>query len=413
MAVVKPFRGIRPRPEFAKAVASRPYDVLNSEEAREEAKGNAISFLHVVKPEICLDEGVSLYSPEVYQQGRVEYERLWQEGVLLQDERPCYYIYRLTMDGYSQTGWVGCTAVEDYFNGVVLKHELTRPDKEEDRKNHIRVSRIHAEPVFYAYPPQRELDELLAEITQGPAGVDFEAEDGIRHETWVVDDSERVAQVENLFASIEHTYVADGHHRTAAGALVGREWAKANPNHQGNEEYNFFLAVHFPANHLRIFDYNRVVKDLNRLSVEGFLEKLQNHFTVEQMKDAYRPETLHTFGCYIAGKWYRLTAKEGSWKKGDPIGELDVTILSEKVLDEILGISDLRRDKRIDFVGGMRGLGELQRRVDIGEMAVAFALYPVSMAELFAIADAGKIMPPKTTWFEPKLRSGLVIHALE
>ena len=408
---IKPFKGFRPVADKAKAVASRPYDVLNSEEALEEAKGNPFSFLNVVKPEITLPPETDHYSPFVYEAGRNNFQKLVRDGVFIQDHEECLYIYELVMDGRSQNGIVACASVQDYMDGHIKKHELTRPDKELDRKNHVRVSMMNAEPVFFAYPANKSLDETVEAIKQNKPVYSFVAEDNIQHKFWVVSQPNQIQSIVGAFDKMPATYVADGHHRTAAAALVGHDLKKENPNHTGRESYNYFLAVHFPDNQLAIMDYNRVVKDLNGHSVGSLLNGLSNSFAVELIgKAAYRPSHLHEFGMYLNGTWYSLEAKTGTYNDSDPIGVLDVTILSEKVLKPLLNIHDLRTDKRIDFVGGMRGLKELERRVDSGEMKVAFALFPVSMKQLIDIADSGGIMPPKTTWFEPKLRSGLVVH---
>jgi len=414
MAVLKPFKGIRPKKEFVKRVASRPYDVLNEKEAREETKGDEYSFYHVIKPEIDFSDDFDHYSPEIYKMGKKNFEKMFQDGVFFQDEKKCYYIYQQEMNGRKQNGVVGCASVDDYLNGVIKKHELTRPDKEEDRKNHIRYSGLNYEPVFFAYRSVAELDNLVAGITRTPPEYNFNSDDDIGHKFWMVSDDATINRITDLFSKIPFTYVADGHHRTAAAALVGKEKRDANPNHTGNEEYNFFLAVHFPDKQLAIMDYNRVVKDLNGLSVADFLDRLAENFVItEKGTTQYRPARLHEFSMYLDKKWYSLIAKPGSFNDADPIGVLDVTVLSEKVLSPVLNIQDLRTDKRIDFVGGMRGLGELEKRVNSGEMAVAFALYPVSMKQLMDIADNDLIMPPKVTWFEPKLRSGLVLHSIE
>lgn len=414
MAKIKAFQGIRPKKEYVKEVASRPYDVLDSAEARKEAEGSGLSFLHVVKPEIDLPEDTDPYSPAVYQKGKENFQKLVDQGIFFQDAKPCLYLYQLIMDGHSQTGVVACASVDDYLNNVIKKHELTRPDKEEDRKNHVRVSEINAEPVFFSYPADEPLDSLVDQLAEKDPEYDFTAADGVQHRFWVVDDQDAINRIIGRFETMPSIYVADGHHRTAAAALVGQELREANKAHTGDEAYNYFLAVHFPDNQLRIIDYNRVVKDLNGLSAEAFLDKIKANFEVEEKgPQPYKPGKLHEFGLYLEGKWYALTAKPGSYNDNDPIGILDVTILSEKILDPILGIRDLRRDKRIDFVGGIRGLGELQKRVDSGEMKAAFALYPVAMKQLIDISDSGAIMPPKTTWFEPKLRSGLVVHSLK
>jgi len=396
-------------------VASRPYDVLDSREAREEVKDNPRSFLHVVKPEVDLSEGIDHYSEEVYNKGKENLERLIAKGFFIRDEKPMLYIYAQTMWGRTQFGIVGCAAVDDYLDGVIKKHELTRPDKEEDRMNHIRVTNFNAEPVFFAYPDHTGLEKIVGRITSAGPEYDFTTDDGVGHHFWLVDEDADIRRIIEIFEKdIHFTYVADGHHRTAAAALVGEERRRANPGHRGDEEYNFFLAVHFPASQLTIIDYNRVVKDLNGLTTDDFLQRLEKGFEVEvRGTDVYRPAELHQFSMYQNGIWYSLTARPGTYDDNDPIGCLDVTLLSEQVLGPLLDITDLRKSKRIDFIGGIRGLEELSRRVDSGEMAVAFALYPVSMKQLMDIADSGMIMPPKTTWFEPKLRSGLVIHDLE
>jgi uncharacterized protein (DUF1015 family) len=415
MAIIKPFRAIRPAAEYASRVASRPYDVMSIEEARQEAAGNPYSFLHIIRPEINYPAGQDPYAPEVYRKGRENFEILSSAGVLIPEQQDSLYVYRLCMQGRCQTGLVACASVDDYFNGVIRLHELTRPDKEEDRKNHIRVGRIQAEPVFFAYPAQAGLEELYGSATGGDPLFDFTADDGVRHQIWQISDPGLIGRITAHFSRIPHTYVADGHHRTAAAALVGREMREANPRHTGEEPYNYFLAVHFPDNQLQILDYNRVVRDLSGHQPEVFLNKLAAYFQVVDQSDRpVKPDRSRCFGMYLAGKWYRLTAPEaGHDVPGDPVGSLDVTLLSNQVLEPLLGITDLRKDKRIDFVGGIRGLDELRRRVDSGEMAVGFALFPVSMQHLMAIADSGAIMPPKTTWFEPKLRSGLLIHGLE
>lgn len=413
MAKIKAFRGLRPVKEKVHLVASRPYDVLNTEEARKEVQGNPDSFLHVVKPEIDFPSDQNPYAPEVYLKGKENFKALMEKGAFFKDEKDCLYIYQLTMDGKSQAGIVAAAAIDDYFHNVIKKHELTRPDKEEDRKKHVRVSEMNAEPVFFAYPAVEKIDQLVDEIKQGNTAYDFTANDGIRHELWVVND-EKVAQIIEEFEKIPATYVADGHHRTAAAALVGQELRKENPSYSGDESFNYFLAVHFPDNQLTIIDYNRVVKDLNGLSKDDFIAKLKKNFDIDVVgKDQFKPSQLHEFGMYLDGEWYALKAHEGTYDDQNPIGVLDVTILSNQILDPVLNIVDLRTDKRIDFVGGIRGLGELEKRVDSGEMKVAFALFPVSMRQLIDIADSGEIMPPKTTWFEPKLRSGLVVYSLK
>ncbi len=412
MAIIKAFRGIRPVKEKAHLVASRPYDVLNTEEARTEVDGNPYSFLHVVKPEINFPPGQDPYAPAVYKKGKENFAVFMENGVFFQDKSDSLYIYRLTMNGKSQAGIVAAAAVDDYFNNIIKKHELTRPDKEEDRKRHVRVSEMNAEPVFFAYPAMESLDRIVAEIIDGQPEYDFVATDGVRHELWVVQDN-RVQSIINEFEKLPATYVADGHHRTAAAALVGQDYRNEHPNYTGEEAFNYFLAVHFPDNQLNIIDYNRLVNDLNGLDSKGFIDRLQTGFEVTLMgSDIYKPTRLHELSMYLDGNWYKLLARPGTYDDNDPIGVLDVTILSRQILEPVLNILDLRTDKRIDFVGGIRGLGELKKRVDSGEMKVAFALYPVSMQQLIDIADSGEIMPPKTTWFEPKLRSGLVVHSL-
>ena len=415
MATIKPFRGLRPPKNLVTQVVSRPYDVLNSDEARREAEGNEKSLYHIIKPEIDFPVGTDEHDPRVYQKAADNFRLFQERGWLVQDEKECYYVYAQTMNGKTQYGLVVGAYVPDYMNGVIKKHELTRRDKEEDRMKHVRVNNANIEPVFFAYPDNAELDKLVAKYTARTPEYDFVApDDGFGHTFWVIDDEADIRRITELFAQIPALYIADGHHRSAAAALVGAEKAKQNPNHRGDEEYNYFMAVCFPANQLTIIDYNRVVKDLNGLTDEEFLRRLDEHFVVEPKgKDIYHPAGLHNFSLYLGGQWYSLTARPGTYDDSDPIGVLDVTISSRYILDEILGIKDLRSDKRIDFVGGIRGLGELKRRVDSGEMRVALALYPVTMKQLMDIADSGNIMPPKTTWFEPKLRSGLVIHKLE
>ncbi len=414
MAILKAFKGIRPVADKAHLIASRPYDVLNKEEARKEAEGNEYSYLHVIKPEMDLPDDINQYGDEVYQKGKENFFKLMDEKVLVQDNKDYLYIYAQTMNGKTQYGIVGCAGVEDYMNNVIKKHELTRPDKEEDRMNHVRVSGMNYEPVFFSYPAVQEIDDIVAEVVKEKPEYDFTLEDGFGHHFWVIRDQAKIDRIIELFAELPSTYVADGHHRTAAAALVGNERKNNNPNHKGDEEYNYFLAVHFPDNQLTIIDYNRVIKDLNGLSKDELIEKMKEGFDVEEKgEEIYIPNALHNFSMYLDGKWYSMTAKPGTYDDNDPIGVLDVTILTNQVLDPLLDIKDLRRSKRIDFVGGIRGLGELKRRVDNGEMEVAFALYPVSMKQLIDIADSGNIMPPKTTWFEPKLRSGLVVHALD
>ena len=414
MAVIKPFKGIRPPKALVEQVASRPYDVLNSAEAREEAGDNEKSLYHIIKPEINFPVGTDEHDPKVYDSAAEHFQMFQDNGWLVQDEKENYYVYAQTMNGKTQYGLVVGAYVPDYMNGVIKKHELTRRDKEEDRMKHVRVNNANIEPVFFAYPDNEELDKIVAKYTAQQPEYDFIAPgDGFGHTFWIIDQTEDIEAITKAFAEMPALYIADGHHRSAAAALVGAEKAKQNPNHQGDEEYNYFMAVCFPANQLTIIDYNRVVKDLNGLSAEEFLNAVSKNFVVEEKgAEIYKPQALHNFSLYLEGKWYSLTAKEGTYNDNDPIGVLDVTISSNLILDEILGIKDLRSDKRIDFVGGIRGLGELKKRVDSGEMKVALALYPVSMKQLMDIADSGNIMPPKTTWFEPKLRSGLVIHKL-
>ena len=415
MAIVKPFKGLRPPKQLIEVVASRPYDVLSSEEARIEAEGNEKSLYHIIKPEIDFAPGTDEHAPEVYEKAVENFHAFQEKGWLVQDEKENYYVYAQTMNGRTQYGLVVAANVEDYLSGVIKKHELTRRDKEEDRMKHVRNSNANIEPVFFSYPDNEELDGIVARVAREKAPeYDFVAPDGFGHHFWVIDNEEDIKRITELFAAIPYLYIADGHHRTAAAALVGAEKAKNNPNHRGDEEYNYFLAVCFPASHLKIIDYNRVVKDLNGLTSEEFLAKVAENFIVEEKgTEIYTPAALHNFALYLDGKWYSLTAKEGTYDDKDPIGVLDVTISSNLILRDILGLHDLRSDKRIDFVGGIRGLGELSDRVDSGEMRVALALYPVSMQQLIDIADTGNIMPPKTTWFEPKLRSGLVIHKLD
>ena len=413
MAKIKPFKGIRPPKEFVAQVVSRPYDVLNSEEAREEAKGNEKSLYHIIKPEIDFPEGTSEYDPKVYEKAAENFQKFQDNGWLVQDEKDNYYVYAQTMNGRTQYGLVVCANVDDYMTGKIKKHELTRRDKEEDRMKHVRVNNANIEPVFFAYPDNKQLDEIVAAVIRNEPEYDLVTSDGIGHTFWVISDDAVIAQITEAFAKMPYMYIADGHHRSAAAALVGDEKRKNNPNHKGDEEYNYFLAVCFPDNQLNIIDYNRVVKDLNGLTEEQFLEALGKNFTVEKKgSEIYKPNKLHNFSLYLSGEWYSLTAKPGTYDDNDPIGQLDVTVSSKLILDEILGIKDLRSDKRIDFVGGIRGLGELKKRVDSGEMKVALALYPVSMKQLISIADSGNIMPPKATWFEPKLRSGFIVHKL-
>ena len=414
MSIFRPFNGFRPQKENVNKVASRPYDVLNSSEARKEVEGNPYSFLHVVKPEIDLPEGIDLHSQEVYNKAKSNLQKLITDGMFMQDDNAYYYIYAQTMNGKTQYGLVGCSGVEDYLNNVIKKHELTRPDKEEDRMNHVRVTNVNAEPVFFTYRDNAKIDAIVSEVVKSEPEYDFTTEDGFGHHFWVIKDEEQIANIKSTFNNeVQYQYVADGHHRTAAAALVGQERKKNNANHTGKEEYNFFLSVNFPASQLTIIDYNRVVKDLNGLSDKDFIEKLSKSFTVkEKGTEEYKPCCLHNYSMYIGGKWYSLTANKNTYKESDPVGVLDVTILTNEILEPLLDIKDLRRSERIEFIGGIRGLGELKTRVDNGEMKVAFALYPVTMDQLMDIADNNLIMPPKVTWFEPKLRSGLVFHDL-
>lgn len=413
MAKVKPFRGIRPPREMVTEVSSRPYDVLNSEEAREEAKGNDRSLYHIIKPEIDFEPGTDEHDERVYARAVENFKNFQKQGWLVKDPKENYYIYAQTMDGRTQYGIVVAASVDDYMEGRIKKHELTRRDKEEDRMKHVRINNANVEPVFFAFPDNEALEQVIRNVTAGKPEYDFTSAEGFGHTFWVIDDEPTINIITEEFAKIPYLYIADGHHRSAAAALVGAEKAKQNKDHRGDEEYNYFLAVCFPASHLKIIDYNRVVKDLNGLTPDEFLKKLEKCFTVEKKgKEIYIPAALHNFSLYMGGEWYSLTARPGTYDDNDPIGVLDVTVSSDNILRDILGITDLRSDKRIDFVGGIRGLGELKRRVDSGEMAMALALYPVTMKQLMDIADSGNIMPPKTTWFEPKLRSGLVIHDL-
>jgi uncharacterized protein (DUF1015 family) len=416
MAVVKPFRGLRPPRALAKDLACLPYDVMNTEEAREMVKGKEFSLLHITRSEIDLPAGTDTHSEQIYDKSVENFKKWQKNGWLVQDETPHFYIYAQTMKNRTQYGIVGCASVDDYLNGIIKKHELTRPDKEQDRMVHVRFNNANIEPVFFTYPAVKEIDEIVDKIVRSEKPeYDFVAEDGFGHHFWVIKEQEINILIEKLFAEkVPYTYVADGHHRTAAAALVGKEKRKNNNSHNGTEEYNFFLAVHFPADQLRIIDYNRTLKDLNGLTPEKLLTMLESSFVLEDKGNSiYKPKKLHNFSMYLEGKWFSLTAKAGTFNDYDPIGVLDVTILTNQILSPILDIQDLRRSKRIDFIGGIRGLGELKKRVDSGEMKVAFALYPVSMSQLITIADSGNIMPPKSTWFEPKLRSGLVIHLLD
>ncbi|MCH5227507.1 MAG: DUF1015 domain-containing protein [Muribaculaceae bacterium] len=414
MAKVKPFKGVRPPKHLVEQVASRPYDVLNSEEARMEAEGNEKSLYRIIKPEIDFEIGTDEHDPKVYEQAALNFKLFQDKGWLIQDDKDHYYIYAQTMDGRTQYGFVVAAWVNDYMEGRIKKHELTRRDKEEDRMKHVRVNNANIEPVFFAFPDNDVLQEIIEETIKKEPEYDFITPDGFGHTLWTINDEPTINKITEEFEKIPNLYIADGHHRSAAAALVGAEKAENNPDHKGDEEYNYFMAVAFPKSHLNIIDYNRVVKDLNGLSPEEFLEKLKDNFIIEDKgTEIYRPQKLHNFSLYLDGKWYSLTSKPGTYNDEDPIGVLDVTISSNHILRDILGITDLRSDKRIDFVGGIRGLEELKKRVDSGEMKMALALYPVTMDQLINIADSGNIMPPKTTWFEPKLRSGLVIHKLE
>jgi len=416
MAVVKPFRGLRPPRVLAKDLSCLPYDVMNTDEARKMAEGKECSLLHITRSEIDLPTDIDTHSEQVYDKSVENFKRWQKNGWLVQDENHRFYIYAQTMKARTQYGIVGCASVDDYLNGIIKKHELTRPDKEQDRMVHVRVNNANIEPVFFTYPAVKEIDEIVDSIvrTEKPE-YDFVAEDGFGHHFWVIKNQETNKLIEKLFAEkVPYTYIADGHHRTAAAALVGKEKRENNPSHNGTEEYNFFLAVHFPANQLQISDYNRTIKDLNGLTPEKLITRLGSGFViVEKGSRTYKPKKLHNFAMYLDNKWFSLTAKAGTFDDNDPIGVLDVTILTNQILSPVLDIQDLRRSKRIDFIGGIRGLGELKKRVDSGEMKVAFALYPISMNQLITIADSGNIMPPKSTWFEPKLRSGLVIHLLD
>ncbi len=415
MAILKAFKGLRPPKEIIQKVASRPYDVLNSDEARKEAEGNEHSLYHIIKPEIDFPPGKNEHDSDVYNKAKENFEKFRKNGWLSQDQNECLYIYAQTMNGRTQYGIVGCAGVEDYLNGIIKKHELTRRDKEEDRMTHVRVTNANMEPVFFAYRANPDLDATIAGfVKQNNPIYDFVSDDGIGHHFWIIEDKPTMQKIIELFEKIPFTYVADGHHRTAAAALVGSEKKKNNPAHTGKEEYNFFLAVHFSDSQLSIIDYNRVVKDLNGLTPNQLVRMLGADFIIEEKgSEVYKPDKPHEFSMYLEGQWYKMNARPGTYDDNDPIGTLDVTVLSNLVLDKILGIKDLRSDNRIDFVGGIRGLQELKKRVDSGEMKVAFALYPVSMKQLMDIADSGQIMPPKSTWFEPKLRSGLIVHLLD
>lgn len=415
MAIIKPFKGLRPPKELVHLIAAKPYDVLSSEEAKEEAKDNPYSLLHITKPEIDFEEKISEYDPRVYEKAKENFQKFLEKKYFIPDDKEYLYIYALTMNNRTQYGIVGCSLIDEYFNGIIKKHELTRKDKEEDRVKHVMITNANVEPVFFTYKSLPVLDNLIIDYSKNNEPVyDFITPDNVRHQFWIIKDNSIINEIINLFKQIPYIYIADGHHRTAAAAIVGKRKREACIQYTGNEEFNYFMAVYFPHNQLYIMDYNRVVKDLNNLTKEEFFSKLSKDFIVEKIgEQIYKPEKPRTFSVYIENNWYKLTALPHTYNDKDPIESLDVTILSKFVLDKILGIKDLRTDKRIDFVGGIRGLEELKKRVDSGEMKVAFALYPVSIEELFRIADAGQIMPPKTTWFEPKLRSGLVIHMLD
>jgi uncharacterized protein (DUF1015 family) len=415
MSTFVPFRAIRPTPAHAKAIASRPYDVLSAEEAKTEADGNPLSFYHVIKPEIDFPEDFDHYAPEIYQRGKENFDRLVSKGIMVQEDDECYYVYQLNMGDHEQTGLVGCCAIDDYFNNNIKKHELTRPDKEEDRKNHLRYSKLNYEPVFFSYPNVSDIDEIVDVVKKSTPIYDFTADDKIRHSIWRIDEPALIRQISALFNSeVPNIYIADGHHRTAASAHVSQDLRKARNGHSNDGgRDNYFMAVLFPDNQLKILDYNRVVKDLAGHTETELITQLSQKFDIEEKPAAYRPEALHTFGMYLNHRWYKLTAKNSTFNDDDPIEQLDVTILSKNILEPLFKIVDLRNDRRIDFIGGMRGLAELEKRVDSGEMKIAFSMYPVSMEQLINISDNDLIMPPKVTWFEPKLRSGLLIHNLD
>lgn len=414
MAIIRPFKGVRPKKEYAKQVASKPYDVLNTAEAREEAKGNPHSFLQVVRSEISLPDTVDIHSQEVYEKARENFEKLVSNGVMFDENQNCYYLYQQEMNNHKQVGLIACSSIEDYENDIIKKHEFTRPVKENDRINHVKTSGIHSGPVFLTYPENDEIDTIVnAQIAAEPE-YNFTADDGVIHTLWVVNDAATIDQLSSLFENqVDATYIADGHHRAASAYKVGKAKREANANHTGDEEYNFFLSVLFPANQLSVIDYNRVVRDLNGLNEDVFLEKVKEKFSIEEVNSLFKPSDLHEFGMYLSGKWYKLVAKAGSYDDDDPVGVLDVSILQSNLLSPILNITDPRTDDRVDFVGGIRGLEELEKRVNSGEMKAAFALYPVTIQQLIDIADSGNVMPPKSTWFEPKLRSGVVVHRLD
>jgi uncharacterized protein (DUF1015 family) len=413
MAVFRPFKAFRPTPDKAKEVAAPPYDVLNSQEAREMVEGNPISFLHVGKPEIDLDPNMSPYDPAVYEKGKENLQKLITDGYLVEDPEPYIYLYAQTMDGRTQYGLVGCASAKDYHDDVIKKHEKTRQVKEEDRCNHVRVTNAHSGPIFLTYRDVDAINEIVDQVKETTPDNDHTAEDGIRHTSWVIKDKQLIERISAIMADVDYFYVADGHHRSAAASIVAKERADADPNHTGDEEYNFFLAVLFPGSHLKILDYNRVCKDLNGNSEEQLLAKLGEIFEVKESDGQFKPAKKGDIGMYMGGKWYSLTAPQKFLDNTDPVEVLDVAILQREVLTPMLGIDDPRTSERIDFVGGIRGLGELEKRVNSGEMAIAFAMYPTSVDELMSIADAGKIMSPKSTWFEPKLRDGLFVHFLD
>jgi len=414
MAIIKPFKGVRPATDKIKDVASPPYDVLNSKEARKQVEDKPFSFLHVVKPEVDLPENIDVYNEAVYQKGKENLDKFIEDGILIQDDKPCFYLYRLIMGNIDQVGLVAGASIEDYENDIIKKHEHTRADKEADRIKHVDTLNANTGPVFLTYKARKDFNILAENIMNSRPIYNFEADDGIKHIFWKIDDDKAIENIRNIFADIDFLYVADGHHRSASGTIVGQRRRKKNLHHTGNEEYNFFLSVIFPHNQLYIMDYNRVVKDLNRLSNEDFLNSVKEIFDVKEFSatEGYHPKDLHNFGMYFNGMWYEITAKQGTFDENDPVKSLDVSILQENLLTPILGIGDPRKDKRIDFVGGIRGLDELSKRVDAGE-AVAFSMFPTSIEQLMAIADAGKVMPPKSTWFEPKLRSGVIVHLLD
>lgn len=413
MPTFKPFRAFRPKPEFAAKVAAKPYDVLSSEEARIEAKDNPLSFLHVGKPEIDLDPAIDLYDPKVYEKGRENLMLFISEGILLQDPEPYFYVWAQTMNDRTQIGLVGCASVDDYWNDKIKKHEKTRKDKEEDRCNHVRVTNAHTGPIFLTYRDNPKIDELVTKVIKNHPVYDFISEDNVRQSVWIISDLELIQKIQEIMNEIDYFYVADGHHRSAAAAIVGRERQQSNPNHRGDEEYNYFLAVLFPSSHLMIMDYNRLVKDLNNQSDNEFFEKLSQVALVEKRTERFKPRNKGEVGMYYKGSWYKLLLKPEFYAIDDPVEKLDVSILQKYILSPILGIDDPRTSKRIDFVGGIRGLDELERKVNSGQWSLAFAMFPTSMNELLSIADAGKIMPPKSTWFEPKLKDGLFVHFLD